>query len=74
MLTEVMEETCTIMDTEKQNLGFTSDKEKKSKIKGERERRKNEESYYDQNPEVNDTTKIVDETEDVFESSMIKIY
>ena len=72
MLTEVMEETCTIMDTEKQNLGFTSDKENTPKIKGEVDA-KPEESNFNQNPEVKDTTKIVDGTEDVFESIMSRV-
>ena len=69
MLTKVIEETCTIMDTEKQDLGFTSDKENTPKIKREVDA-KPEESNFNQNPEVKDTTKIIDGTEDVFESIM----
>ena len=69
MLTKVIEETCTIMETEKQDLGFTSDKENTPKIKREVDA-KPEESNFNQNPVVKDTTKIIDGTEDVFESIM----
>ena len=101
MLGEAMEETATIIETEKLNLGFTSDKENKSKgevdtkpvetvdsvkesfisdfavnvvEKYETENVLSEENNSDQicQHEVKDTTKIVDETEDMVESIMSK--
>ena len=103
MLAEVMEETATIIETDKLNLGFTSDKENKSRIKGEVDTKPVEtvdsvkesfisdfavnvvEKYETENVlseennsdqicqhEVKDTTKIVDETEDMVESIMSK--